>query len=539
MPPSLVVRVSGNLDALKKSLKEGEQAIQATSAQAQKLATSFNGDRMVTHAKNVTAAIREVGVTTLTASQASRNLDLLERAMDKMRLTSQPIPANMKATAEQLHFVARSAEAAVPAGQQVTAVYRQFDGVLQSMGINIGPYVKGIEDVTTAVTGMKMAGGATTTMLGLFAPALAVVATAIGAWKFGTKIGEVNGFTEAIARGIAVMKGYGDVQQETAMAIADANDLAGKAEANWKRQTQSIADSTKAAKDQSDAIKQNWLVTDGNRDALARLSRAIDEAKVKRLEDARAAFAASQAQSAFTDNTKTATDAVVKQTAALEAREESLRRIAEAGARQRQAEADFMKYGSGGPPDDPKKTVRTLGGEWITPDEAEKRRTMGGTMDIPPLTGWALDEVVDRFNRAGDQSPDQALWRALDSLESLEGRQDGPKSNQEFFQRQRDAVLLAQLRDMLQGRDRPPGFAGGVENFSGGMAMVGERGPELVRLPGGSDVIPNHALGTTITIAPQIVFRGPVMGSAEALRSMVTDVIRRALNDAGMPLPVR
>jgi hypothetical protein len=40
-----------------------------------------------------------------------------------------------------------------------------------------------------------------------------------------------------------------------------------------------------------------------------------------------------------------------------------------------------------------------------------------------------------------------------------------------------------------------PAFAGGVENFSGGLAVVGERGPELVRLPRGSDVIPNHQLG--------------------------------------------
>lgn len=36
-----------------------------------------------------------------------------------------------------------------------------------------------------------------------------------------------------------------------------------------------------------------------------------------------------------------------------------------------------------------------------------------------------------------------------------------------------------------------PHFAGGVTNFSGGMAVVGERGPEIVRLPAGSDVIPN------------------------------------------------
>jgi len=37
-----------------------------------------------------------------------------------------------------------------------------------------------------------------------------------------------------------------------------------------------------------------------------------------------------------------------------------------------------------------------------------------------------------------------------------------------------------------------PQFATGVNNFSGGLALVGERGPELVNLPTGSDVIPNN-----------------------------------------------
>lgn len=36
-----------------------------------------------------------------------------------------------------------------------------------------------------------------------------------------------------------------------------------------------------------------------------------------------------------------------------------------------------------------------------------------------------------------------------------------------------------------------PGFASGVKNFSGGWAMVGEEGPELVRLPQGADVYPH------------------------------------------------
>jgi hypothetical protein len=36
-----------------------------------------------------------------------------------------------------------------------------------------------------------------------------------------------------------------------------------------------------------------------------------------------------------------------------------------------------------------------------------------------------------------------------------------------------------------------PGFAGGVNNFGGGLAVVGERGPELVNLPRGSSVFSN------------------------------------------------
>jgi hypothetical protein len=49
-----------------------------------------------------------------------------------------------------------------------------------------------------------------------------------------------------------------------------------------------------------------------------------------------------------------------------------------------------------------------------------------------------------------------------------------------------------------------PGFAGGVNNFAGGLAIVGERGPELVNLPKGSDVIPNHMLngsGVSVVLA--------------------------------------
>lgn len=38
-----------------------------------------------------------------------------------------------------------------------------------------------------------------------------------------------------------------------------------------------------------------------------------------------------------------------------------------------------------------------------------------------------------------------------------------------------------------------PGFASGVTNFRGGLAVVGEKGPELVHLPPGTNVYPNGA----------------------------------------------
>jgi phage-related tail protein len=40
-----------------------------------------------------------------------------------------------------------------------------------------------------------------------------------------------------------------------------------------------------------------------------------------------------------------------------------------------------------------------------------------------------------------------------------------------------------------------PGFANGTNFAPGGLAMVGERGPELVNLPRGSQVIPNNQIG--------------------------------------------
>lgn len=57
-----------------------------------------------------------------------------------------------------------------------------------------------------------------------------------------------------------------------------------------------------------------------------------------------------------------------------------------------------------------------------------------------------------------------------------------------------------------------PGFAGGVKNFAGGFAVVGERGPELVYLPPGSSVYPQVSSSSS-SLSPSLA-RGSTGGAS-------------------------
>lgn len=85
-----------------------------------------------------------------------------------------------------------------------------------------------------------------------------------------------------------------------------------------------------------------------------------------------------------------------------------------------------------------------------------------------------------------------------------------------------------------------PGFARGTNFAPGGLALVGERGPELVNLPRGSQVTPNHELGgltrVELILSPDLQARiieeanqGAVQISQQAVRSY----------DRGLPARIR
>lgn len=74
---------------------------------------------------------------------------------------------------------------------------------------------------------------------------------------------------------------------------------------------------------------------------------------------------------------------------------------------------------------------------------------------------------------------------------------------------------------------RPVGFQHGTQHAPGGLAIVGERGPELVDLPGGSKVIPNHQIGGAGRVVLEIHSGG------SRLDDLLVEVLSKAVRVRG------
>lgn len=163
----------------------------------------------------------------------------------------------------------------------------------------------------------------------------------------------------------------------------------------------------------------------------------------------------------------------------------------------------------------------------------EAQQSMTISNDIQALTRTELDRLK---NGGTSWSPkgDDAVWAKLKELELREGNYQ-IKSADDYFNMNRELVLLAQLRMWAAGKERPPGFAGGVDNFGGGWAVVGEKGPEVLNLPWGSDIIPNDKIGggSHVTVMAPITIAGSVLGDHEQLADVIGEKLKRKLELAG------
>jgi hypothetical protein len=132
---------------------------------------------------------------------------------------------------------------------------------------------------------------------------------------------------------------------------------------------------------------------------------------------------------------------------------------------------------------------------------------------LPAIRAAAAEQAITWANGWGAQlGPDLQTETngALGALSVLEAGRAG--------QRAADAFTEGYRQQMNQytpeGPELPPGYARGTSFYPGGRGIVGEQGPELVRLPRGSEILPadktQRALGGSVIFeAGAIVINAP------------------------------
>lgn len=129
--------------------------------------------------------------------------------------------------------------------------------------------------------------------------------------------------------------------------------------------------------------------------------------------------------------------------------------------------------------------------------------------DINKSAG-ALNDAIDGIKVDGLRSLEDGLVNAIVQFKSLADVAKNVVSQvlSELLRLQIQQAIIKPLAGALG----IPGFAGGTNFAPGGLALVGERGPELVNLPRGSQVMPNHELagmaGGQQVHKPTFVFPG-------------------------------
>jgi hypothetical protein len=451
------------------------------------------------------------------AKKAETSLRLMSQSQEQML-------DKIGATGGKIQELGTAAEGTAGNVNTLSASYRQFDGLLQSAGINIGPQVKGLEDLASAA-------GKTTTELGLLGTAGAVVGTALTAWKLGTWIGEVTGATQAIEDLTAKMMGLGNLATETAGAKLDTINLA------IARGAKETIAYTEAVKFNTEWVQKN---TDANINWRERLADAHRE--VRNLTDAQKAEIAIALEAGATTEqltnkygihatalgllkteTDKATDAQEKLTAAHQ------KDLADAARRQKsnqdgidlmerdkrlmddraafdaeQLETTNKKLAAGKAYVDAMGESAKATQDAITWEQAYQREQEETTKQNDRALK-DLNSMADAHTAAGDAAAagtaqTTAGYQAV--AQAVEITSDGVKGWLELMRATNAANALLNQNSLfttgstlenqarLGGAFSPiPGFASGVENFEGGLARV-HGGEVLANLPKGTSVFP-------------------------------------------------
>jgi hypothetical protein len=381
---------------------------------------------------------------------------------------------------------------------------QQFDGVLASLGVNIGAEARALGELSTAA-------GKTASELGLVTTAGLAAGAAFAGWKIGRAIADFFELDKAIGEATAALLGFGDVAGETAGAKADVLAKASKAAGiEIKDMALAMAINEEVAKTSAAALKARTVVTVDVAKQEKDAADAIHASNTRMVKDLQAQIdAVKPFHDAMVELNSVGTGWLGTLDTIDGAVVEGIKYYLEAGVAQK-ALADAY-----GLTDAQVKAVSAS-----MKDEADTARTL--TADTLALASAHDAEIaaLDRATAARKQAKadaqkqtdaEVAAKKALHDmggstqydLSTEAGRAKVPENIRTWLhvgysleQASRLAYSLMMgfdiSRDPLFAQKGPavPGFASGVENFSGGLALVGERGPELVNLPAGSSVTP-------------------------------------------------
>jgi hypothetical protein len=199
---------------------------------------------------------------------STKNLEGLEAGAEKtnssLRLMTQSqeqMLDKIGASGGKIQEVGAATEETSAHVNTLTNSYRQFDGMLQAAGINIGPQVKGLEDIANAA-------GKTTSELGLLGTAGLAAGAALTGWKIGQWIDEMTGastIVENLARNFMGLEAAMTDAEVKQLTINKALEMGAPAAISFANAQKFIAEQTQRNADAS----INW------RDRLADAHREV------------------------------------------------------------------------------------------------------------------------------------------------------------------------------------------------------------------------------------------------------------------------
>lgn len=190
---------------------------------------TFTGRRVISEAALITEAITRIGSPSrLTASELQRAGAAAAEAAEKMRRLGEEVPPK---------FDRLAAAAARARGETANlgASMRQFDGVLSSVGVNIGAQSRALEDLANA-------SGKSASQIGVLGVAGLATGAGIAGWQTGRAISEFFGLDKSIGDATARLLGFGDVAGQEAAA---GNDVLARATKNAGYEVTNMAEAMK------------------------------------------------------------------------------------------------------------------------------------------------------------------------------------------------------------------------------------------------------------------------------------------------------